>query len=211
MTNGFPLTGHKKSLVRGICGSLIWSNRAAKFDSRSRRNPLADGGASAFLAQLPFEPDLTSPVNATSLPWINPAAATSHRRALHNRVHTAGALLINRPNCGWRCHQRAAGHSWRSARIGSTLVARSAGIRLASTATTMRNSAAPTMLTGSAGRTWYSRGAISGAAARAMAIPTAIPDIASNKPRLMTIRSTPRGSAPSAMRMPISRVRWLTE
>src|SRR5581483_6786591 len=28
-------------LVRGICGSLIWSNRAAKFDSRSRRNPLA--------------------------------------------------------------------------------------------------------------------------------------------------------------------------
>ena len=52
-------------LVRGICGSLIWSNRAAKFDSRSRRNPLADGGASAFLAQLPFEPDLTSPVNAT--------------------------------------------------------------------------------------------------------------------------------------------------
>ena len=52
-----------------------------------------------------------------------------------------------------RCH-RAAGHSWRSARIGSTLVARSAGIRLASTATTIRNSAAPAMLTGSAGLTW---------------------------------------------------------
>ena len=72
----------------------------------------------------------------------------------NNRVHTAGALLINRPNAGWRCHQRAAGHSWRSARIGSTLVARSAGIRLASTATTIRNSAAPAMLTGSAGLTW---------------------------------------------------------
>jgi hypothetical protein len=74
--------------------------------------------------------------------------------ALHNRVHIAGALLINRPNAGWRCQQRAAGHSWRSARIGSTLVARSAGIRLASTATTIRNSAAPAMLTGSAGLTW---------------------------------------------------------
>jgi hypothetical protein len=81
------------------------------------------------------------------------ASATSHRRELRNRVHTAGALLINRPNAGWRCHQRAAGHSWRSARIGSTLVARSAGIRLASTATTIRNSAAPAMLTGSAGLT----------------------------------------------------------
>ena len=69
-------------------------------------------------------------------------------------VHTADALLINRPNAGWRCNQRAAGHSWRSARIGSTLVARSAGIRLASTATTIRNSAAPAMLTGSAGLTW---------------------------------------------------------
>ena len=33
----------------------------------------------------------------------------------------------------------------------------------------------------------------------------------SNKPRRMTIRSTPIESAPSAMRMPISRVRWLTE
>ncbi len=82
------------------------------------------------------------------------ASATPRRRALRNRVHTASAFLINRPNAGWRCQQRAAGHSWRSARIGSTLVARSAGIRLASTATTIRNSAAPAMLTGSAGLTW---------------------------------------------------------
>jgi len=56
---------------------------------------------------------------------------------LQNRVHTAGALWINRPNAGCLCHhQRAAGHSWRRARIGSTLVARSAGIRLASAAET---------------------------------------------------------------------------
>ena len=82
------------------------------------------------------------------------APGTSHRRELRNQVHTAEALLINRPNAGWRCHQRAAGHSWRSAQIGSTLVARSAGIRLASTATTIRDSAAPAMLTGSAGLTW---------------------------------------------------------
>jgi len=82
------------------------------------------------------------------------APATTHRRELRNQVHTADALLINRPNSGWRCQQRAAGQSWRSARIGSTLVARSAGIRLASTATTIRNRAAPAMLTGSAGLTW---------------------------------------------------------
>jgi hypothetical protein len=31
--------------------------------------------------------------------------------ALHNRVHTAGALLINQPNAGRRCHRREAGHS----------------------------------------------------------------------------------------------------
>jgi hypothetical protein len=29
-------------------------------------------------------------INAAPLPWINPASATSHRRALRNRVHTAG-------------------------------------------------------------------------------------------------------------------------
>ena len=46
-----------------------------------------------------------------------------------------------------------ASHSCRSAMIGSILVARSAGIRLASTATTDRNSAAPKMLTGSSGLT----------------------------------------------------------
>src|SRR6476660_4072325 len=34
------------------------------------------------------------------------APATSHRRELRNQVHTADALLINRPNAGWR-HQRS--------------------------------------------------------------------------------------------------------
>ena len=34
-----------------------------------------------------------------------------HHRALHNRVHTAGAVLINQPNAGRRCHRREAGHS----------------------------------------------------------------------------------------------------
>ena len=48
-------------------------------------------------------------------------------------------------------------------------------------------------------------------AARAMARPAAIPNKASSRPSLMTIRSTPPWSAPSAMRIPISRVRWLTE
>ena len=81
-------------------------------------------------------------------------------------------------------------------RIGSTLVARSAGIRLASTATTIRNNAAPAMLTGSVGLTRYSRGASCGVAAREMASPAAIPNKASNKPCLMTIRSTPSWPGP---------------
>src|SRR5690242_9632430 len=121
------------------------------------QNPDVSGTGSAgqdVTFRIPDDPLAIRKLNPGPLPWINPASATSHRRALRNRVHTAGALLINRPNAGWRCHQRAAGHSWRSARIGSTLVARSAGIRLASTATTIRNSAAPAMLTGSAGLTW---------------------------------------------------------
>jgi hypothetical protein len=78
---------------------------------------------------------------------------TSNERA-HHRVHTRCSVSPNpptRPN--WRWHNRSASHSSWSARIGSTLVARSAGIRLAITATTMRKSAAPAMLMGSAGLT----------------------------------------------------------
>src|ERR1022692_636995 len=102
-------------------------------------------------------------------------------------------------------------YSWRSATAGSTRLARQAGAAQAAKATTASTSGAARNVTGSAGFTPYSSAASKWVSAAAPANPMAMPVSAIRRPLPATIRSTSAERAPSAMRMPNSRVRRLTE
>src|SRR5206468_1475442 len=101
-------------------------------------------------------------------------------------------------------------HSYRSASIGSTFVARLAGNQLARTATITNNTETPRNVSGSVGVTPKSRLDRSRVAANAPALPAAAPVTASFTPWRITIDSTSWCCAPNATRTPISRVRCTT-
>src|SRR5262245_18951998 len=103
--------------------------------------------------------------------------------------------------------QRKLLQSQRRATSGSTFVARRAGIQHASNATTISDNAITMNVSGSVALTPYSKLFIKRVAPYAASKPTTTPASASRSPCAMTSRSTSRASAPSAMRMPISRLR----
>ena len=91
--------------------------------------------------------------------------------------------------------------------MGSIRVALRAGTQLANNATTPSTIATAAKVTGSVGRTPYNILLISLESSRAPTKPAAVPASACIIPCRTTIRSTAARLAPSAMRMPISRVR----
>src|SRR6266850_700731 len=102
-------------------------------------------------------------------------------------------------------------YSYRSETIGSTRIARRAGIQQARQPT-IRISAAPAEnVHGSLDFTPYNSLAITRTAPSAPAAPSAAPHARRVSPCPMTIRSTSAGPAPNAIRTPISRVRRATE
>lgn len=101
-------------------------------------------------------------------------------------------------------------YSYRRATTGSTRVARRAGIQQAASATPINASVTATNVAGSEAFTPKSKLVIRRVSAKAAATPNTTPKKARRRPSLRTMRSTRPRSAPSAMRTPISRVRWLT-
>src|SRR5439155_16026035 len=102
-------------------------------------------------------------------------------------------------------------YSTLSASDGSTRAARRAGMRLATADTLSRIIAAPAHDTGSAAPIPYSAPATTRAAAIAARHPAARPTTATTNPCFMMRPRTVDGCAPSAIRIPISRVRRATE
>src|SRR6185295_18308141 len=94
---------------------------------------------------------------------------------------------------------------------GSAFVTLRAGIQLATMATQPSTPAAPANTSGSVALTPNNRDCSDLVAASAVTNPIPIPIAASRAPSRTIIDRTARAGAPSAMRMPISRVRRLTE
>jgi len=97
-----------------------------------------------------------------------------------------------------------------SADLGSTLVARQAGKYAAADAAIVMTTAAASNTAGSTGFTRNSNAARSLDDATAPAIPIASPIAVTTRPSRMTMRRIAAASAPSAMRIPNSRVRSRT-
>src|SRR6184192_1484892 len=102
-------------------------------------------------------------------------------------------------------------HSVRSAMHGSTRAARQAGTRLASAETVRMMTAAEIHDSGSPAATPYNARETASAAATAKTQPAPRPATATTSPCRITLPRTADGRAPSAIRMPISRVRLATE
>src|SRR6185437_12801404 len=102
-------------------------------------------------------------------------------------------------------------HSYLSATIGSTLVARRAGRKLASSAAATSTTATVAKVNGSRGLTPNSIPDSRRVAAKLAKRPAATPARTTRIPCPTTRRIRSRGLAPNAMRNPISCMRWLTE
>src|SRR5262245_5979944 len=132
-------------------------------------------------------------------------------------LETHVRALYHRRNCDARQDDKSHfdetdhTHSRRSATIGSTFAARRAGIQHASIATKVSSGGITINVIGSVALTPYSSPPIRRVTAKAAASPAATPTSVRIIPCFSAIRSTSPGRAPSAMRTPISRVRWLTE
>src|SRR5215510_14772913 len=96
----------------------------------------------------------------------------------------------------------ATDYSYLRATIGSTFVARRAGMKLASNAIVARRIETMTKVTGSVALTPYKKLATSLVAPMAPASPATIPIATGSIPRHKTIIKTARELAPNAMRMP---------
>ena len=101
---------------------------------------------------------------------------------------------------------RGISYSWRSAIIGSTLMARRAGMQQAATATSVSETATAAKVSGSVGLTPNRRLLMKRVSASEVPRPMATPARVSFNPWETTSRRMPFGAAPRAMRMPISRV-----
>ncbi|SPF50271.1 hypothetical protein SBA4_430002 [Candidatus Sulfopaludibacter sp. SbA4] len=107
-------------------------------------------------------------------------------------------------------HRRTLTYSYRKARIGSTREARLAGTYPAKTPIPANNNVAPATVAGSFGRTPNNSLSTSLESHALNGSPIAIPAATIAKQSRSTIRTTVPRSAPSDMRMPISRVRCPT-
>src|SRR5262249_2700489 len=112
------------------------------------------------------------------------------------------AVLIRNPQSS---------HSHRSATIGSTFVARRAGSQQANNATSSNTKAITPKVNGSVGRTLNNKVSIHLVNAKAVNSPITTPIRASFSPCVRISFNTSRRCAPSAIRMPSSCVRRLTE
>src|SRR2546422_3158061 len=106
---------------------------------------------------------------------------------------------------------RVNAHSQRSAAIGSMREARRAGTKQARSATEQSTTATETNVAGSAELMPYRLASRSRVSAHPPAAPRARPAPTIQAPSPMTRPRMSRGRAPSAMRSPISPVRWPTE
>lgn len=102
-------------------------------------------------------------------------------------------------------------YSARRALTGSMRSARRAGIQAAARAVTARTSAAAAKIGGFTACVSNNTPAIARAATTAPHAPIAIPTATGHADARMTSPTTCQCLAPSAMRTPISRVRWTTE
>src|SRR5713101_1118462 len=98
-------------------------------------------------------------------------------------------------------------YSYRNATMGSTRAARRAGAHAATSATAHNTAGTATKVIGSSARTWKSRLARKRVAASAPATPRTRPAAETRKLWRTTMRTIAPRCAPSAMRMPILRVR----
>ena len=101
-------------------------------------------------------------------------------------------------------------YSRRSAVIGSILVARRAGTYAAANVTLAKKRGVVTYAAGSKGFIAKKTDATIFEATMQSGMPRAIPSVTRSMDPVTTVRSALRGGAPSAIRMPISRVRWTT-
>src|SRR2546421_1925253 len=101
-------------------------------------------------------------------------------------------------------------HSYLKATIGSTRAARREGSQQASTATAARITGTATKVARSVGETPYNCARSTRAPASAAARPVAVATPIARRPRPTNSRTTSPLRAPSAMRMPTSRVRSAT-
>src|SRR5215467_11114345 len=102
-------------------------------------------------------------------------------------------------------------YSQRRAVTGSTRVARYAGMQVATSAAVLNTITVDANTAGSRASTPNSRLPMKGVTVSATATPNTTPATAIPMPSKITINRTSRGSAPSAMRTPISWVRCCTE
>jgi hypothetical protein len=98
-----------------------------------------------------------------------------------------------------------------SATTGSTCAARRAGTKLAARLAAASAIGTVASTSGSRGWTWYRSGCSGPVASRPRAAPSARPSPSCTVDRLMTSRMSSQRCAPRAVRIPISRVRCVTE
>src|SRR5215510_6106707 len=110
-----------------------------------------------------------------------------------------------------RSEKKSDAHSHRSATIGFTLVARRAGIQQANSATAISKSVITANVIGSVGGTSNNRDFIHLVSEKAAVNPITTPMNTCFNPCMRTSFSTSPDCAPSAIRMPSSCVRCLTE
>src|SRR6185369_13361304 len=175
-----------------------------------RRRPVADGGQRLAHAERVVDVHLAAEgVDEVALHG-GPGTGPDTRDARGESM--AGVRESPRQRADEPSRRRLrAPYSARSDTAGSTLAARIAGIQLASAAAPSSKAMAPTRVSGSLVLTPYTCEARARVPASAPVSPSATPSSAVRSPPPTTIRTRRRRSAPRAIRMPISRVRWATE
>jgi indolepyruvate decarboxylase len=178
-----------------------WDYGAGEGVRSARDAGRAHGGTAAFTAETTGVGRADAGRSGSADARLSTAVSTPRGRAPSNaEVPEDGA------------HEIAAGlgYSYRNATTGSTLVARSAGIRHATNATHPRSAATTDSVTGSYGLTPNKRVDITRAASSEPINPSTNPAAANAIPLVSTSRSKFPVLAPSAARMPISCVRCTT-
>src|SRR6185295_11560005 len=127
------------------------------------------------------------------------------------RLHGMDYRVIRRFPIGGGMEWTLAAHAACSARVGSTLAARRAGKTLASSAVATSTRMTAARVSGSVGPTPTRLAASTRVAAAEAPRPRRTPAATGRMARQRTSFSTSRRVAPSAMRTPISAVRWVTK
>src|SRR5690349_8608709 len=210
--DGVGADGQRKRQDGGNSESRRFAQHADA-DARVLQNAMNKVAADYFVNLL-FEARLPTELGARLAFGIDPRNPGPHQivgAVLDMRAELLSHVLIQRRALEQRAEVRQEIHSSRSKTSGSMDSARWAGIHVASKPSSAIESTTPVSTTGSRGVAWYTMNASTLDASSPSSKPVTEPNASSLMARPKAACRTSLRCAPSAIRIPSSRMRLLTE